>query len=318
MVTERGTLAHMTRRAALPDGLAPQFSVAAALAAEVSRSRLRANDLSTPFHGSRMTITVTTGQTGGDHAALLLRCAAYASVAPRDARFSHTTAALLRGVPLPATEASDGLLHVAVPLDGSLPRARGVRGHRTTSPDVHHLHGLPIVTPETMWLQLAAQLPIDELIVAGDYLVRRRRPLSSIDSLLSATELASGSRGSRPARAALQEIRAGTDSPMESRMRLIIVRAGLPEPVIGYTVIDPDGYFVGTPDLAYPAERIAIEYEGDHHRSNPRIFREDIERREGFERIGWRVLRVTHDHIRQPWRLESRVRELLAQRRLLR
>jgi hypothetical protein len=257
-------------------------------------------------------------RTGAERADLLARCAAYASVAPRDARFSHTTAALLWGVPLPATATSDDFLHLAVPPDGSLPRAKGVLGHRTTSLDVRTVNGLPTVTPETMWLQLAAQLDLDDLIVAGDHLVRRRRPLSSIEELTSAVDRATGARACRRARAALRDIRAGTDSPMESRMRLVIVRAGLAEPVIGHTVIDPDGYFVGTPDLAYPAERIAIEYEGDHHRSNPHVFREDIERREGFERIDWRVLRVTHDHIRQPWRLESRVRELLAHRRSLR
>ncbi len=176
------------------------------------------------------------------------------------------------------------------------------------------IDGLPVVSPEVAWLQLASVLAVDDVVVAGDYLIRRKTPLSSLGLIAGVAADAAGERGVRRARLALSDIRQGTDSPMESRMRLIIVRSGLPEPVIGHTVIDPDGFFVGTPDLAYVAERIAIEYEGDHHRANPHVFREDIERREGFERIDWRVLRVTHDHIRQPWRLVDRVRELLARR----
>jgi very-short-patch-repair endonuclease len=98
-------------------------------------------------------------------------------------------------------------------------------------------------------------------------------------------------------------------------VRLVIVRSGLPEPTVGHTVIDTDGYFVGTPDLAYIPERIAIEYEGDGHRTDARVFRDDIARRELFEIAGWRVLRVTSDDLRDTVHLVERVRRLLAQRR---
>ncbi len=105
---------------------------------------------------------------------------------------------------------------------------------------------------------------------------------------------------------------------MESRTRLIIVRAGLPEPVVGFRVLDRDGHFVGTPDLAYVAEKIAIEYEGDVHRTNRRTFADDIERRERFEWSGWRVLRVTDSYLAAPGRLAARVRDLLQLRAVLR
>jgi hypothetical protein len=129
--------------------------------------------------------------------------------------------------------------------------------------------------------------------------------------LRSIVEQGVGMRGRRNAVDALRDIRAGTDSPRETRTRLIIVRGGLPEPVIGHRVHDDDGFFVGTPDLAYVAEKIAIEYEGDIHRTNRRTFSDDIERRELFEWSGWRVLRVTDAYINSPWRLVSRVRDLL-------
>jgi very-short-patch-repair endonuclease len=102
---------------------------------------------------------------------------------------------------------------------------------------------------------------------------------------------------------------------METRLRLLLIDAGLPEPVIGNTIFDWTGAFVGTPDLAYVAERIAIEYEGDGHRSDPAVFAEDIERRERMQEAGWYVIRVIKDHVfrKQAW-LVDRVRRQLRER----
>ena len=170
------------------------------------------------------------------------------------------------------------------------------------------------MTPERAWLGLSTELSIDDLVVAGDFLVRRKRPLSQLDELRAAVAGLHRARGAVAARQAIVDVRPGTDSPPESRVRLIIVRGGLPEPVIGYTVFDSDHYFVGTPDLAYVTERIAIEYEGDGHRTNQQVFRDDISRRELFELARWRVLRVTRDDLQDPVYLVERVRRLLAQR----
>ncbi len=97
-------------------------------------------------------------------------------------------------------------------------------------------------------------------------------------------------------------------------MRLIIVRAGLPEPVIGFTVHNARGEFVGTPDLFYPQYRIALEYEGDGHRTDTQTFNDDIERAELFQEAGCRYVRITRDHVDNPHRLVTRVRNALLQR----
>jgi very-short-patch-repair endonuclease len=62
-------------------------------------------------------------------------------------------------------------------------------------------------------------------------------------------------------------------------------------------IIDDDGYFVGTPDLAYLVQKIAIEYEGEVHQSDPRVCADDIERRERMEEAGWLVIRVISRHV---------------------
>jgi hypothetical protein len=118
-------------------------------------------------------------------------------------------------------------------------------------------------------------------------------------------------------RTALRDARPGTDSPMETRLRLLLVRAGLPEPVIGHTIRDANGDFVGTPDLAYVDQRIAIEYEGAVHRDDPRVFAGDILRRELMQEAEWYVIRVISDHVfTSPEWLVGRIRRIHTQRSL--
>ena len=177
---------------------------------------------------------------------------------------------------------------------------------------------LPVLDPATTWCQLGTVLAPDDLVVAADYLVRRKRPLCTLEQLAAAAESMGSARGARAIRAALPRVRSGTDSPMESRLRLILIAAGLPEPVIGFVVKNQYGDFVATPDLSYVKERIAIEYEGEIHRTDPNVYAADIERRERLEEAKWLVIRVVKEHItlRRPWLLE-RVRTALAERAAL-
>src|SRR5436189_183429 len=54
----------------------------------------------------------------------------------------------------------------------------------------------------------------------------------------------------------------GSESPMETRARLILVGGGLPRPVTQYTVVDQHGRTLGRLDLAYPEKKVGVEYEG--------------------------------------------------------
>ena len=70
-----------------------------------------------------------------------------------------------------------------------------------------------------------------------------------------------GARGVRrlPGVVALSDPRA--ESAMETRLRLLLVRGGLPAPAVGYPVADDRARIVATVDLAYPEALVAIEYE---------------------------------------------------------
>ena len=72
----------------------------------------------------------------------------------------------------------------------------------------------------------------------------------------------------------------------------MIVDAGLPEPVVQHQIFDGD-LLVARADLAYPELKIAIEYEGDGHRTDKDQWRKDIARQRRLEALGWIVIRVT-------------------------
>ena len=106
------------------------------------------------------------------------------------------------------------------------------------------------------------------------------------------------------------------ESPMETRSRLVLIDAGLPRPVAQFVVRDGAGRFVARVDLAYPVERVALEYEGDHHRERD-TFRRDIDRLNALTALDWVVVRATaRDIYRDSDQLVRRVGELLRRRRI--
>jgi hypothetical protein len=221
--------------------------------------------------------------------------------------FSHVTAARLHGIPLPYRFERRRSIDIWAP--EIQVRAVGVIGHRSAPLVRKYVRGLPLVSPARTWVQLGAILDHVSLVAAGDDLVRRKQPLSSLAELRSEIVASRGVRGIRRLRAAFADIREGTDSPMETRLRLLLVRSGLPEPIIGHAIHTAAGKFVGTPDLAYLSERIAIEYEGELHQSDPVVFAADIERRERMEAADWHVIRVIKSHLnRNPTKLVDRIR----------
>ncbi|WP_345186642.1 hypothetical protein [Microbacterium panaciterrae] len=76
---------------------------------------------------------------------------------------------------------------------------------------------------------------------------------------------------------------------------------------------DDRGRFLGCSEIAYPAFRTAVEYEGDYHRTDRRRWQSDIEKYQAYAAVGWRVVQVTADHLRVPRRTVQRVREVLLQ-----
>lgn len=82
----------------------------------------------------------------------------------------------------------------------------------------------------------------------------------------------------------------GAESPQESFLRLTLIDAGFtarhPDPVPR-----PHGrrYHL---DMGWPDLMVAVEYDGEHHRTDRSAFVRDVERSEYLAEVGWVVVRV--------------------------
>ena len=279
------------QRSPLPEELGPAFTVSEARRLGVSRDRLTARDLHATFHGIRARAHIPTND-------VLARCRAYEPRLTSAQFFSHTTAASLWGLPLPALGSID--VHVSALPPAREPRTRGVRGHRLDLP-IEHLtlrHGLPAPTPAETWAQLGTLLGVDDLVAAGDAILTGK--LAELRDLKEAVQRP-GRRGARRLREALPLVRAGAESPRETIVRLILVRAGLPEPELNPDLRDEEGTFVARLDLAYPEYRVAVEYDGRQHAELAQ-FRRDADRWPAIAAQGWLLIRVVDHHLLDPAR----------------
>lgn len=279
------------RRQTLPNELGPAFTVREARSLGVPRDRLTAMDLNAPFHGLRARVDAA----AGDVVAL---CRIYEPRLTSAQFFSHTTAAMLWDLPLPASSSAN--LHVSARPPAREPRTRGVTGHRLDVP-IEQLtlrHGLPVPTPAETWAQLGSLHRVDQLVAVGDAILTRR--LAEHTDLLEAA-LRLARRGVSDLREALPLLRAGAESPRETVVRLILVRAGLPEPELNRDLHDEDGSFIARLDLAYPDYRVAVEYDGRQH-ADLAQFRRDADRWPAIAARGWLLVRVVDHHLLDPAR----------------
>ena len=217
---------------------------------------------------------------------LLVRAHGAMLIAPSTAVISHQTAATLWGGVVPAT--SD--VHLTTSRAQSF-HASGIRTHQSDrSREVTVRNGVRMTTPEQTFVDLASRLDLVQLVVLGDALVRRN--VTTPKRLMRGADEWRGYHRELARRAA-GLVRAGVDSPPESRLRMLIVLAGLPEPAVNHILRDPDtGEWVHRFELAYDELRLAIEYEGRQHRNDDEIWTSDIDRREELDRETWRIVQV--------------------------
>lgn len=94
-------------------------------------------------------------------------------------------------------------------------------------------------------------------------------------------------------------------------MRLVLIDAGLPKPTTQIPVND-GRRLVGLLDMGWEDYRVAVEYDGDQHRSDRRQYVKDINRLAKFADLGWVVIRVVAEH--RPVDVIARARQALARR----
>jgi hypothetical protein len=176
---------------------------------------------------------------------------------------------------------------------------------------------------------LRCSLPVTT-VARTAYDIGRRGPLMEaigrLDALGNATafpadvvyQLADshrGARGIRQLRTALKHYDSGAQSPQETWLRLFVIGAGFPRPQtqIPVSIGGRIKYYL---DMGWQDLKIAVEYDGDHHRTDRSQFARDIVRVEELADLGWIVIRITAGtprreivaRLTRAWQAASKVR----------
>ncbi|TLM86182.1 hypothetical protein FDW84_07390 [Pseudarthrobacter sp. NamE5] len=218
---------------------------------------------------------------------------------------SHATAFTLWSFPgfLPGKD--DPVTHISRPDTLAIPRRSGVQGHRGQffADEIVTHNGLLITSRVRTWLDCSRKMCIEELTVVADHLLRipraefegRTAPYATRDDLEEILDRHKGTPGIRKARVALERARVGSDSARETKLRLALEDAGLPEPLLNMRM-DLGAGVVRQPDISYPEQEVAVEYDGEGHSEAGQIVR-DIAREEDFARAGWLLVRISKRHM---------------------
>ncbi len=181
-----------------------------------------------------------------------------------------------------------------------------VRRERISANEMVELGGLPVTSLARTAFDLARHLP-------------RGLAVSNLDALSAATGVVAadvtplitthkGARGVRQCRTALSLMDGGAQSPKESWLRLVLIDAGLPRPVTQIRITDRN--LVAYLDMGWEQLMVAVEYDGEQHRTDRSQYVKDIRRAEMASRLGWNVIRVINED--RPNLVVQRAREGLS------
>ncbi|WP_089402428.1 endonuclease domain-containing protein [Geodermatophilus saharensis] len=204
----------------------------------------------------------------------------------------------------------DDDVEVTVPPGSPACTVPGVRVRRwALLPDqITTRRGIPVTVPATTAVDIGrAPVPLAESVVLVDALVACGA--TELAAVRTAAAAATGS-GCRRARRVADLADGLAGSPQETRLRLLLHASRLPRPVAQHTVLDANGDFVARVDFAWPAKRLAVEYEGRWH-GRPQHVASDRARLNRLTAAGWRVVFVTAEDLRDPDLVVARLAALL-------
>jgi hypothetical protein len=189
------------------------------------------------------------------------------------------------------------------------PRGIVAREQLLADDEAARVAGLPVTTPVRTAYDLGRYLPRGQAVARLDALMRAT-PFSMEEVLLLA-ERYPAARGIRRLRSVLDLVDGGAASPKETWLRLLLVDAGLPTLTTQIPVVD--GYrTLAVLDMGWPEFGVAVEYDGDHHRSDRRQYVKDQWRLRKLAELGWITIRVIAED--KPEDVIERVRRALLAR----
>ncbi|CPR09340.1 hypothetical protein BN971_01506 [Mycobacterium bohemicum DSM 44277] len=199
----------------------------------------------------------------------------------------------------------------ALPVELIWSNARPPRGLRTfdrrlCADEFEELAGVPVTTPQRTAFDIGRRKALFFAVAHLDALLRATAV--KVDEVAELADRHRGARGLRQLERSLDLVDVGSQSPRETWLRLLLIRAGLPRPTTQIKVVSADGqvYYL---DMGWEHVMVAVEYDGEHHRLDRWQYARDVRRRETLERLGWVVIRVLADD--RPSDIVRRVRDAL-------
>lgn len=225
---------------------------------------------------------------------------------PDGAAFSGLTAAWLHGLDVsPAAP-----IEATVPPTSRVSARSGIKLRRSSlgPDDVVRLRGLPATSIARTLAEICKRFSLIEAVALVDAALHVRSV--KLKDLNSWVKSHVGRHGVPSLRRVLEYAEPLAESPMESRLRMVLVMGGLPRPKAQVSIHDRWGRFVGRPDLYYEQARLGIEYDGGVHRE---MLAEDNRRQNKLLDAGVRLLRFTSgDVLHRPDVVVLQVRALLS------
>ncbi|MFC4945531.1 DUF559 domain-containing protein [Pseudonocardia sp. GCM10023141] len=196
---------------------------------------------------------------------------------------------------------------------GEIRKRRGLVVRQAVLPpeDVVDIKGMRVTTAFRTARDLGRRLPLVDAVAAIDALAR----VGKFDPAMLRNSCAPGTRGCRRLYEAIKLANPLSGSVMETRMRLLLHFAGLPEPVLQYPLRDSNGVRFALIDIAYPQARLALEYDGKEHFTDELRGRHDRRRDLRVDDLDWYTMRFTDEQVLQePQLTVARVQRRLTER----
>jgi hypothetical protein len=172
--------------------------------------------------------------------------------------------------------------------------------------EITRVAGLPVTSLTRTAYDLGRHLPRAQAVSRLDALMRMT-PFSA-EGVLQLAKRYPAARGIRRLRSALPLVDGGAASPKETWLRLLLIDAGFPTPITQIPIVERYRTLAML-DMGWREFGVAVEYDGDQHRSDRRQYAKDQWRLRKLEELGWIVIRVIAED--KPEEVAERVRRAL-------
>jgi hypothetical protein len=222
----------------------------------------------------------------------------------RRATIAGAAAAALHGAQWIPDDVPVELVHTNPRAPHGVLTRRGVLYDGETQP----IAGYPVTTPERTAFDIGRRGAVHSAVARLDALARVTG--FKVEDVLRVAENHPRAPGLRCLEAALELVDPGAQSPRESYLRLLFIDAGLPRPQTQIPVLGADRIPIAYLDMGWQEWLVAVEYDGDQHRSDRRQYVKDIRRTERLQEMGWNIVRVVAED--SPAAVLRRVRAAIA------